>query len=134
MNTVRLIRKLGLGVLLAGLCAGTAVLADNTLPSIKIEASVINKKIISMSRTGLPTEEVTVTRRVGYSDLDLKTHLGTLALKRRVEQAARLACKQIDALYPLERREAPSCIRQAIAGANAQVEEAIAAAHRNSGS
>lgn len=130
MNTRGLLRKLGPALLVAGMCVSTAALADNTLPSIKIEASVVSKKIISMSSSGVPTEEVTVTRRISYADLDLNTHAGTLALKRRVEEAARLACKQLDELYPLEQPAAPSCVKDALTAANSQVDAAIAAAQR----
>jgi UrcA family protein len=114
-----------------GCQGGTPVFADNQLPTIKISASVISKKVIAMSSSGVPTEEVAVTRRVSYSDLDLKTYAGALALKRRVQKAARLACKQLDELYPLEQPHAPSCIKETVAAANPQVEAAIGAAQRN---
>jgi UrcA family protein len=130
MNACRLVRKLGPALLVAGMCIGTTVLADDQVPTIKIEASVISKKVIAMSSSGVPTEEVSVARRVSYADLDLKTYVGAAALKRRVHKAAELACKQVDDLYPLERPEAPSCIRQALAAANQQVEAAIADAQR----
>jgi UrcA family protein len=130
MNIRPLIRTLGSALLVTGLCFGTAALA-NELATIKIEASVINKKVIETSDIGIPTEEVTVSRRVGYSDLNLTTHLGTMALRERVKKAAELACKQIDELYPLERSEAPQCIKDAIAAADRQVDEAIAAAHQS---
>ena len=132
MKIGRLIHTLGPALLVAGMCVGTAAAAD-TLPTINIEASVVNKKVIDMSSSGIPTEEVTVTRRVSYADLDLKTHAGTQALKARIEKAAELACKQLDELYPLEQEEAPTCIKESAAKADRQVQEAIAAAHGEAG-
>jgi UrcA family protein len=131
MNTRRFIHKLGLALLVAGTAFSTLVVADNKLPTIQISASVISKKIISTSSTGVPTEEVSVTRRVSYSDLDLGTYAGAVALKQRVQKAAQLACEQLDELYPLEQPQAPSCIKEAVAAANQQVEAAITAAQRS---
>ena len=132
MKIGRLIHTLGPALLVAGMCVGTAAAAD-TLPTINIEASVVNKKVIEMSSSGIPTEEVTVTRRISYADLDLKTHAGTQALKARIEKAAELACKQLDELYPLEQEEAPTCVKLSIKDADRQVPEAIAAAHSEPG-
>ncbi|MHB1871307.1 MAG: UrcA family protein [Steroidobacteraceae bacterium] len=128
MKNRRLFHTLGPALLVAGMCIGTAAMAD-ALPTISIQASVVNKKVIEMSGSGIPTEEVTVTRQVSYADLDLRTHAGTQALKERVKKAAELACKQIDELYPLEQGEAPTCIKQSVEMADSQVHEAIAAAH-----
>lgn len=130
MNTRRPTRKLGLALLLTGMSFGTLVLADNKLPTITISASVISKKVISTSNIGIPTEEVSVTRRVSYADLDLGTYAGAMMLKQRVRKAAELSCKQIDELYPLEQPNAPSCISDAVAAANPQVESVITAAQR----
>jgi UrcA family protein len=132
MKSGRLFHTLGPALLVAGMCIGTAAVAD-TLPTISIQASVVNKKVIEMSSSGIPTEEVTVTRQVSYADLDLRTHAGTQALNARVEKAAELACKQIDELYPLEQDEAPNCIKQSVEKADRQVQEAIAAAHGEAG-
>lgn len=130
MNTRPVIRQLGLALLLAGISFGTLTLADNKLPTITISASVTSKKIISTSSSGVPTEEVSVTRRVSYSDLDLSTYAGTAALKQRVKDAAQLSCKQLDELYPLEQPAARACVNEAVAAANEQIEAAITAAQR----
>jgi UrcA family protein len=132
MNIERFIHTLGPALLVAGMCIGTAALADN-LPTINIQASVVSKKIIGMSSSGVPTEEVTVTRRVSYADLDLKTYSGAQALKQRVKEAAKLACKQIDKLYPLEQSDTPNCIKESVVEADRQVDEAIAAAQGHAG-
>jgi len=132
MNTRRFIHTLRPALLVAGMCIGTAALADN-LPTINIQASVVSKKIISTSSSGVPTEEVTVTRRVSYADLDLKKYSDVQALKQRVKEAAKLACKQIDTLYPQEQSDTRSCIGQSVAEADRQVDEAIAAAQGHAG-
>lgn len=128
MHAQRLVRKLSPALLAVGVCLGSVSLADTPLPTINIEASVVSKKVIAMSSSGVPTEQVTVTRRVSYSDLDLKTYAGAAALKRRVEDAAQAACKQIDELYPIEQAQAPSCVKDSVAAADEQVKAAVAAA------
>jgi len=98
---------------------------------VNIEASrSVNRKTVGMTYTGIPIEELQLTRRVGYSDLDLASPSGAKELEKRIEQTAREACKQLDSLYPLEvwLTDRETCVKQAIDGAMAQAKTAIAAA------
>ena len=130
MKTRTMLRGIGPVVLAAGFCLSTAAIADNQLPTITVGAGVMTKADVGYSTSGVPLEQVTITHRVSYADLDLKTEAGARALKRRVKETARLACKQLDDLYPLEEKNAPECTRETIAKASLQVENAIAAARR----
>ncbi len=130
MNVRRVVRRLGPVVLIAGACLGSMALAADELSTITVEAGVVNKTVVGHSDLGAPIEQVTLSRRVSFSDLDLATNAGAVALKKRVEEAARASCKQLDELYPLEEKHAPECIDKAVAAASPQVDEAIAAAER----
>ncbi len=88
----------------------------------------MTKSVVSRSSSGVPTEQVTLTHRVSYADLDLKTQIGAAELQKRVKETARAACKQLDELYPLEGKNERQCTKDAIAQASPQVEQAIAAA------
>jgi UrcA family protein len=129
MNMRDVARSIGPIVLLAGLCVGSAALGADQLKTVTVAAGVVTKTV-GQSAIGAPLEQVTLTRHVSYSDLDLTTYAGVVELKKRVADTARAACEQLDELYPLEEKNAPACIRQAVADASHQVDEAIAAAER----
>ncbi len=129
MKTRRMLRTAGPAILVAGLCLTGSVLADE-LPTITIGAGVTIKSVVGRTSSGLPIEEVTITHRVSYADLDLTKTAGAAELKRRVQETARAACKQLDELYPLEAKNARECARMAIAKASPQVENAINGAIR----
>jgi len=117
-----------LALFAASLCLSAAALADNTMETVTITAGVMTKTTLEHSAVGVPTELVTVAHRVSYADLDLATHSGAMTLKRRVETAARMACEQLDKLYPNEEPELPHCIHVAVRKASSQVDRAIIAA------
>ena len=129
MSTLQLVRKSSLAVLLAGACLAASAFAANKLPPITVQASV-SKVVVGHSTTGIPIEESTLKRRVDYADLDLTTYAGVMEFKRRVREAAREACTELDGLYPYEDRQAPACISDAVAVASRQVNDAIARAQR----
>lgn len=128
MNVRRIPRFDLFALLCACLLLPAGALAANELEPIIVTAGAITKTVVEYSDIGVPTELVTLTHRVGYADLDLTTHAGAMELKHRVEAAARLACKQLDRLYPADEPEAPKCIRKAVADASRQVDRAIGAA------
>jgi UrcA family protein len=126
----RLKPGIGAALLAAGLCLGSVVFAAEPLKSVTIEAGALTKTPISTSATGVPLEQVTLTRHVSYEDLDLSTVAGAAELRRRVNATANAACKQLEELYPAQIRNHRECTKAAIAGASRQVEEAIAAASK----
>ena len=129
MKTRRTLRGLGSALLLGGLCLTAAAFADN-LPTITIGAGVMTKTAVGHSSLGAPLEQVSITHRVSYSDLDLTTVVGATELKQRVKEAAKMACKQLDDLYPLQAKNVNECTRAAVAQASSQVDSAIAGAIR----
>ncbi|HJS92449.1 MAG TPA: UrcA family protein [Steroidobacteraceae bacterium] len=129
MKTRRTLRGVGSALLLGGLCLTAAAFADN-LPTITIGAGVVTKTAVGHSSLGAPLEQVSITHRVSYSDLDLTTVVGATELKQRVKEAAKMACKQLDDLYPLEAKNVNECTRTAIAQASSQVDSAISGAIR----
>lgn len=127
MKTRRILQTVGPAILAAGLCLTASAFADE-LPTITIGAGVMTRTPLGTSSSGVPLEEITVTHRVSYADLDLATQAGAAELKRRVEATARAACRQLDELYPLEAKNIRECTRISLAKASPQVENAIAGA------
>lgn len=132
MSIRKLLQNTGPILLAAVLCAATPALADG-LKTITIDAGVTTRSVVGRSTIGAPVEEVTITHRVSYADLDLATRAGAEELRSRVQETARAACKQLDTLYPLEDKNAPECAGAAVAAAASQVESAIAAVRREAG-
>ncbi len=129
MSKLYFMRKSSSAALLLGLCLSTSALADNRLPSITVEA-VVSKAVVGRSPIGAPVEQATLTRRVSYADLDLTAYAGATTLKRRVREAAGEACRKLDNVYPLEDRQARTCVENAVANASRQVNRAIANAQQ----
>jgi UrcA family protein len=110
----------------AVLMIGASALAQQT-EGVTVEAAR-QAKIVGRSSSGVPIEQITLTRKVSYTDLDLKTPAGSDALTQRVKDVAKEACEELDKLYPLTQKTAPDCTKQAIDSAMEQVHAAIAAA------
>jgi UrcA family protein len=99
--------------------------AAETLVIIRAERPT---KVTAGRRYGqLPVEVYALSYHVSYADLDLGTHTGATALQKRVHDAARSACKDLDKMYPRIPRD-PSCVRNAEAAAKSQIDTAVTAA------
>src|SRR3977135_1558096 len=71
---------------------------DNQIPQITVQAS----HEVQRKQVGIPVEEVSLSRHVGFRDLDLTTAAGKDKLDKRIKVVAKEACNQIQKLYPLE--------------------------------
>ncbi len=138
-----LLRLAGIGL---GILSGAAIAqaADSNMPAntsdasltqITIEAShQVHKKQVGMTYTGIPIEQVTLTRHVSYRDLNLHTPAGTAELDRRIEATAKEACNQLKTLYPLDMWDTDNrqCINGAVGRAMQQAKNLEATGHGNS--
>jgi UrcA family protein len=113
--------------------AAFAQQADQT-PNVKIEAGKVQKTEVRVDYTGIPVEQLQVDRTVSYADLDLTTPSGAAELNRRVTEAAKEDCEQLDTADPIELSDTDhaSCVRTATDGVLKQVKAAIVAAQTNS--
>jgi UrcA family protein len=115
-------------------CAFPGNAANNTqqndaMPKVTIEASHdVQKKRVGTSYTGIPIEEVSLTRHVGVGDLDLTNPAGRAELDKRIKDVAKEACKQLETLYPLEdwTTDRDTCIADAVKSAKAQEQQLLA--------
>ena len=123
MNKINLSNRTSL--LVAGLALVGAVMAAEQPTEITITASAETKVVVGRSAYGTPIEEVTLTRRVSYADLDLSKTAGAAELEKRVNQTAKDACKELDNRYPFEPKMADECMRSATKMAMDQVHAAV---------
>ncbi len=96
---------------------------------------VANKPVTAQGRTtaGRPGVVVQLSRVVSYADLNVATPSGATELEKRVNDAAKSVCKELEKLYPAGSSAelgSGSCVADAIKGATPQVQAAIAAAEK----
>jgi UrcA family protein len=106
---------------------------EDLIPQITVKANQkVSTKQVGVSYTGIPIEEIQLTRHVGYGDLDLSRPEGRATLDRRIKETAKKACWQLNSLYPLEQWvvDSPACVDRAIEAATTQEKAVIAAAFR----
>ncbi len=123
MSKVNLTNRTSL--MIAGLALAGAVMAVEQPTEITITATGETKVVVGRSAYGTPIEEVTLTRRVSYADLDLSKTAGAAELEKRVNQTAKDACKELDARYPFEPKAADECMRSATKKAMDQVHAVV---------
>lgn len=130
MNGTRISRGLRLSIMAAALCFTAFTFAADELPTVTVTAEVMTKTLVGRTSSGVPIEEVTLSHHVSYANINIATHEGAMALKRRVEEAARLGCRQLARLYPHAEESDQTCVRKAVAEASPQVDEAITNAEK----
>jgi len=96
---------------------------------VVVAPRLFRREQVGRAASGAPIERISVTRRVSYSDLDLKLHADVMELERRVADMSKEACEQTDTLFRLENLEPSTaeCIRRTQDAAMLQVREAVAA-------
>ena len=110
----------------------TSFAAESDAPAhVIVEAARVTRKVVGRTDIGAPIELMSLRAHVKYSDLDLATSAGAAALKGRVSEAARLACLDLDKMYPLLEPD-PECARRATDDAAPQVKAAVARAEAKS--
>ena len=92
---------------------------------VTVEAARSEK--VAQTPYGVPVREITITSRVSYADLDLKTEPGVNELDKRIRETAKSTCKEMDVKFPAEGSGEEACVKQAVEGAMAQAHKVIAA-------
>jgi UrcA family protein len=104
---------------------------EDRMPQITVQArQKVSTKQVGVSYTGIPIEEIQLTRHVGYGDLDLSSSQGRAALDKRIRETAKKACEQLNSLYPLEQwiGDDGACLNRALDAAMEQEKTIVAAA------
>jgi UrcA family protein len=122
-----------LAAVLAGgaLMAGAPAMAQQVSEITVVAPHAVHQRT-SSTPSGVAVEVVSLTRRVGYGDLDLATPSGVAAFTARIAETAKQACSQLDTLYPDSRYPADpanqDCVKTAIDHGLAQATIVIASA------
>ncbi len=105
------------GALLAGSAARAQPYDDydyDSGPSTVGELTVTAPYTVGRSAIGAPIQEVRASRIVEFRDLDLDTAWGAHALRARIRYAARSACEELDARYPVTVDDPSNCYQNAV--------------------
>lgn len=82
---------------------------------------------------GIPIEQLTLSREVGYGDINIHSARGIVVLRRRIMLTAQNACSQLSHLYPANAWTSTpeECVSTAFHTALAQLPANVAAAVDN---
>jgi UrcA family protein len=87
----------------------------------------LHHRTVGRAPDGFPVEEVSLSRRISFSGLDLRSERDSQVLDQRIEATARRACDQLSHLYPQSQYPVISsdrdCYTQAVDDAMAQKDE-----------
>jgi UrcA family protein len=103
--------------------------AQGSIEEIVVEAPwKVETKVVSRSPSGVKIEEISLKRRVDYSDLDLTRTADVMELEKRITDVAKDSCMALERMYPLADANTQSCVKDAVSDAMKQEREAVAAA------
>ena len=105
-----------------------------TMEQMTIIAPHVQHRTIERSYTGVPVEELSLSRVVDYSDLDLSRWTDVQRLDHRIRRAAHATCNQLDreypqTLYPSYQSSDLSCVTKATDEGMAQARLVVAQAN-----
>jgi UrcA family protein len=103
-------------------------LAAEPTEAVVVKGSRIVTETVERTPAGIPIQEVTLTYKVSYGDLDPRTSAGKAQLQDRIKEAALAACREIRASHPHVQGTDDECAAAAYDEAMEQVRAIIAAA------
>lgn len=107
------------------MCCVAIVHATEPLGEVVVKASRTAEERVAQTSFGVPVYEVSMSYRVSYADLDLRTQAGVNELETRVAKAAKEACAAIDRQYSKSEPRGAACTKAALDEAKSQVQDAI---------
>jgi len=119
------------GALATPIGSAAAQTTYQTTEQMTIIAPHVHHQTIGRSSTGIPVEELSLSRAVDYSDLDLSRWADVQRLDYRIRQAAYAACNELDrqypeTLYPSYQSSDRNCVARATDEGMAQARWAVA--------
>jgi UrcA family protein len=121
----KLLQAQAIALLAAVSISGNAV--GQQADEVTVRAPGIEKTEVKRSSTGVPVVMFTVSYKVSYEDLDLRTTEGMAELTKRIEDAAKQGCREIGLAYRTAQPSGWLCARHASKEAMAEVQQSVAA-------
>ncbi|HKL62953.1 MAG TPA: UrcA family protein [Woeseiaceae bacterium] len=118
----------------AGMTPAQAQQGDEAevIEEIVVVRAPIERRTVEPAGPGKPeTEIIELSRQVSFDDLDLSRYQDVETLRERITGTAERACKRLNEMFPVTREGVQGtarCVKRAVADAEKQLQEAIAAA------
>jgi UrcA family protein len=110
-------------------CMAASLALGQPMEEVLVEASpIVRSSQVTLGNNQPWKYTVMMSSRVGYSDLDLSTPDGVVALEKRVNAAATEVCDALGKAYPDTTPGTAKCAKNATEKAMASAQKAIAAA------
>jgi len=126
-------RTIPLAIAVTGCLIGANLaIAQEVTEEIIVRAPIERTQVKTVNGSFAKTEIIELNRFVNISDLDLTKHADVIELDGRIEAMAKESCQKLSDMFPLDRSEPAEmgrCKKHAIASAEKQKKQAIAAAH-----
>ena len=136
-------RQMAIAIVASAVVASTAVHANPSnnvvlvpptdLPGLARQsgdAMLLHETIVGRSYAGWPILEASLSYGVNIADLDLATQDGPMALEKRVKDAAKAACEELDQKYQLSTPSNEGCAKAATDEAMVKARELVAKARQ----
>jgi len=108
--------------------SGFVIAAEPTADTeITVSAERPTGTVVGHTSSGGQIVLYEVSYRLSYGDLDLATSAGADELRKRVQETASSACKDLDKLHPLSKPDG-SCVRKTAENSMPQADRAISLA------
>ena len=117
------------GAAALGILGAPAIAEQAGMQEVTVIAERPTTTVVGRTSSGVAIELIELRHRVSFADLNLATPSGAADLGKRVSNAAKSACDELDKLYPLEAKEA-NCAKKSADAAMSQVHAAVAAAEQ----
>ena len=111
--------------LLAAIAISGGAVGQET-EEVTVRGPGIQSTEVERSSMGVPVVMFTVSYKVSYEDLDLKTTEGMAELTKRVEDAAKQGCREIGLAYRTAQPSDWVCARHATKEAMDEVQQLVA--------
>ena len=112
---------------------GGIVIAQD-IEEVTVQGSrVVTTKVVGRTSSGVPIKDVSISYGVSIAGLDLASHAGFMEAKKRVNDVAEAACRDLVQRYPIGTPSEAECTKAAADKAMVKVNELAAAASKGSG-
>jgi UrcA family protein len=112
----------------ASVLVGRIAIAQN-VEEVTVQANRnLSTKVVGRTSSGIPLIDITLSYGASAAGLDLASNAGAAELARRVNDAARAACRQIGRQYPDATPSDTECAKAAAGEAMVKARKLVAAA------
>jgi UrcA family protein len=112
----------------ASVLVGRIAIAQN-VEEVAVQAKRgLTTKVVGRTASGLPLVDISLSHDASAAGLDLTSNAGAAELERRVNDAARAACKEIGRQYPDATPSNAECAKAAAGEAMVKARKLVAAA------